>query len=88
MSRFSDRLYQSAQAIWDRCHEHPFLTELSKDPRVRVVGRFAAASHPRIVYPAARVADSSHPDAAAFVAWLRSPAAQAVFRRHGFLPPR
>ena len=65
-----------------------YASDAQAEPRVRVVGRFAAASHPRIVYPAARVADSSHPDAAAFVAWLRSPAAQAVFRRHGFLPPR
>ncbi|GFN30142.1 thiaminase II [Paenibacillus xylaniclasticus] len=28
MSRFSDRLYQSAREIWAQCHEHPFLKEL------------------------------------------------------------
>jgi len=28
MRRFSDRLYESTQTIWNQCHEHPFLTEL------------------------------------------------------------
>ncbi|MGY3264165.1 molybdate ABC transporter substrate-binding protein [Lysobacter sp. HA35] len=58
------------------------------EPRVRVVARFPASTHPRIVYPAARVADSTNPQAAGFVAWLASPAAQAIFRRHGFSAPK
>lgn len=65
-----------------------YASDARAEPRVRVVARFPASTHPRIVYPAARVAASRHPQATAFVAWLRSPAAQAVFRRHGFLPPR
>lgn len=28
MRRFSDRLYDSAQDIWTKAHQHPFLTEL------------------------------------------------------------
>lgn len=28
MIRFSERLYESTQAIWDKCHEHPFLVEM------------------------------------------------------------
>ncbi|MBM7568184.1 thiaminase II [Paenibacillus sacheonensis] len=28
MNRFSDRLYRSAQEIWTKSHNHPFLTEL------------------------------------------------------------
>ncbi|GAB6196587.1 molybdate ABC transporter substrate-binding protein [Lysobacter xanthus] len=64
-----------------------YASDAQAEPGVRVVGRFPASSHPRIVYPAARVAASRHPRAAAFVAWLRTPSAQAVFRRHGFLPP-
>ena len=54
---------------------------------MRVVGRFEAGTHPRIAYPAARVSTSRHPQATMFTAWLATPAAQAVFRRHGFLPP-
>jgi thiaminase/transcriptional activator TenA len=36
MSRFIDRLYRSAEAIWAKSHAHPFLTELrdgSLDPK-------------------------------------------------------
>ena len=64
-----------------------YATDALAEPRVRVLARFPAALHPRITYPAARVTASGHPQAAAFVAWLRSPAAQIVLRRHGFLPP-
>ena len=64
-----------------------YASDATADPRVRVLARLPAASHPRIAYPAARVAASRHPQAAAFVAWLASPAAQAVLRRHGFAPP-
>jgi molybdate transport system substrate-binding protein len=39
-------------------------------------------------YPAAVVKDAAHPQAAAaFLALARSPQGQAVFARHGFLPP-
>ncbi|WP_133499774.1 molybdate ABC transporter substrate-binding protein [Cognatilysobacter terrigena] len=65
-----------------------YASDAQAEPRVRVVARFPASTHPRIVYPAARIAVSTNPQAAAFVAWLRSPAAQAVFRKHGFLPPK
>lgn len=54
------------------------------EPRVRVLATFPPGSHPEIVYPAARVAASRHPHAAAFVRWLQAPAARAIFRRHGF----
>jgi len=65
-----------------------YATDARAEPRVREVARFPANLHPRIRYPAARVASSGHPQAAAFTAWLASPAAQAVFHRHGFPPPR
>ena len=64
-----------------------YASDAVAEPRVRVVARFAPSLHPRIVYPAARVRASSHPQAAAFVDWLGTPAARTVFRRHGFLPP-
>ncbi|MGY0613240.1 MULTISPECIES: molybdate ABC transporter substrate-binding protein [unclassified Luteimonas] len=54
------------------------------EPRVRVLATFPADSHPQIVYPAARVAASRHPQAAGLVRWLRGPAARAIFARHGF----
>jgi len=54
------------------------------EPAVRVVATFPAGSHPPIVYPVARLARSTHPGAAAFVAWLRTPPARAIFRARGF----
>ncbi len=54
------------------------------EPAVRVVANFPAGSHSPIVYPVARLAASRHPRAAAFVAWLRTPAAKAIFRARGF----
>ncbi|AXK72398.1 molybdate ABC transporter substrate-binding protein [Lysobacter sp. TY2-98] len=65
-----------------------YASDAQAEPRVRVVARFPPSTHPRIVYPAARVAASTNPQAAALVAWLCSPAGQAVFRKHGFLPPK
>jgi molybdate transport system substrate-binding protein len=50
---------------------------------VRVVGTFPANSHPPIVYPAASVTDAN-PDAASFLAYLKSPQARSVFERAGF----
>lgn len=54
---------------------------------VRLLGTFPAGSHPRILYPAARVAASMRPQAKAFVEWLAKPEAVAIFRRHGFTAP-
>ena len=64
-----------------------YATDARAEPRVRVVARVPAGLHARIAYPAARVAASRHAQATAFVAWLATPPAQAVFRRHGFLTP-
>jgi molybdate transport system substrate-binding protein len=57
------------------------------EPGVRVLATFPADSHPAIVYPVARIAASTHPRTAAFVRWLQSPTALAIFRRHGFSTP-
>jgi len=54
------------------------------EPAVRVVGTFPADAHAPIVYPIARVAASAHPQAKTFVQWLQTPAARAIFARHGF----
>jgi molybdate transport system substrate-binding protein len=52
---------------------------------VRVVLEPPAAEQPDIVYPAA-LTPAAAPAAAAFLRWLKTPQAGAVFRRHGFEP--
>jgi len=48
----------------------------------------AGARAPRIAYPACVVRTTRHPAAAAaFVNFLRGPAAAAILARHGFAPP-
>lgn len=64
-----------------------YASDAQAEPAVRVVATIPAASHPPIVYPAARIARSGHPQAAAFVDWLQTPSAQAIFREHGFTAP-
>lgn len=56
------------------------------EPGVRAIATFPAESHPPIVYPAAITAQSTHPEAAAFLAFLRAPSATAIFVRSGFTP--
>ncbi|MGE3772751.1 MAG: molybdate ABC transporter substrate-binding protein [Gammaproteobacteria bacterium] len=52
---------------------------------LKVLGEFAADTHPPIRYPAAVLAQTAEPQAArAFVAWLGGPEAQEVWRRYGF----
>jgi molybdate transport system substrate-binding protein len=64
-------------------------TDAKLEPRVRIVGLFPDASHPRIVYPAALIASSHAPAAPAYLAFLQGPTARAILRRYGFtvLPP-
>jgi molybdate transport system substrate-binding protein len=57
------------------------------EPRVKVLATFPEGTHPSIVYPLARVRASTHPLAAAFVRWLQTGTAKAIFRRHGFIAP-
>ncbi len=61
-----------------------YASDAHAEPKVRVIATFPADTHPAIVYPVARIQASRHPQAAAFVRWLDTPAAQAIFRRHGF----
>jgi molybdate transport system substrate-binding protein len=50
-----------------------------------VIARFSAQSHAPIVYPIALLMNAT-PQAHGFLAFCRSKAAEATFRRHGFLP--
>lgn len=61
-----------------------YRTDAAADPDVAVVGTFPETAHPPILYPVAITRDSTHPDAPAFLAFLRSGTARAVFERRGF----
>lgn len=52
---------------------------------VKVVVEPPAAEQPSIVYPAA-LTTAATPGADAFLSWLKTPEADAVFRRYGFEP--
>lgn len=61
-----------------------YATDAKTEPRVKVVDTFPADSHPPVLYPFALTAASTNPDAAAFLAYLRSPAAIRIFEAEGF----
>jgi molybdate transport system substrate-binding protein len=61
-----------------------YRTDAAADPTVKIAGFFPENSHPPIVYPVAVTADTKSADAAAFVAYLKSPAAAALFIKQGF----
>lgn len=58
-------------------------TDAKAEPKVKVVGVFPEASHKPIRYPAALL-KGAKPGAAAFLAYLVSPIARAVFEKDGF----
>lgn len=65
-----------------------YATDARLAPEVRLIGLFPAASHPPILYPAALTADGAGSESArAFLAFLTSAPAQAVFRDLGFGDP-
>jgi molybdate transport system substrate-binding protein len=59
-------------------------TDAQIEPRVHVVGTFPDDSHKPILYPVALTKDAK-PGAAEFEKYLTSPAAQAVFKKDGFI---
>jgi molybdate transport system substrate-binding protein len=61
-----------------------YKTDVAADPKVRIVGSFPDDTHPPIVYPVAVIAASTEADAAAYVAYLKSAAAAALFEKQGF----
>jgi molybdate transport system substrate-binding protein len=58
-------------------------TDAKVEPGVKIVAAFPADSHPPIVYPIAATA-TAKPEAAAYLAFLRSGVAKAVFEQYGF----
>jgi molybdate transport system substrate-binding protein len=81
---------RSALAFVDR-GEAPlgivYETDALIDKRVRVVDVFPATSHMPIVYPIA-LTNAAKADAVRFVAYIRGPAGDAVFKSYGFTPIR
>jgi molybdate transport system substrate-binding protein len=58
-------------------------TDAKAEPNVKTVGVFPENTHAPILYPAALV-KGAKPDARAFLTYLSSPAARAVFEKDGF----
>ncbi len=59
-------------------------TDAKADPKVAVVARFPATSHPPIIYPAAITAQSKSGGARAFLDRLRNRRSAETFAREGF----
>src|SRR6185295_9276940 len=58
-------------------------TDAKVEPGVKIIGTFPADSHPAIVYPVAATA-TARPEAGAYLTFLRSGIAKAVFEQYGF----
>jgi molybdate transport system substrate-binding protein len=64
-----------------------YLTDAKASSKVRVAGVFPSTSHPPILYPIARLARSTNPEAEGFRRFLLSPRGRAIFARFGFSAP-
>ncbi len=60
-------------------------TDARSDPKVKVLATFPETTHPPIIYPAAETTAATSSDATAFLAFLKSSAARAVFEAEGFV---
>ena len=58
-------------------------TDAKVEPNVKIVGAFPDDSHPPIIYPVALTV-TAKPDAAPYLAFLRSQAAKTIFEKYGF----
>jgi molybdate transport system substrate-binding protein len=63
-----------------------YRTDALVDSGVAVIDTFPESSHPPIIYPVALLPPASA-EAARVLAFLKTPAALAVFQRHGFTEP-
>ena len=61
-----------------------YQTDAASDPSVKIVGTFPEDSHPPIIYPIALTRESTNPDAAAFLSYVKSPVARPAFEKQGF----
>jgi molybdate transport system substrate-binding protein len=58
-------------------------TDAKIDLGVKILAAFPAASHEPIAYPVAATV-SAKPEAAAYLAFLRSPQSKDIFEKYGF----
>jgi len=58
-------------------------TDAKVEPSVKIIGVFPEDSHPPIIYPVAATVNAK-PEAATYLAFLRTAAAKAVFEFYGF----
>jgi molybdate transport system substrate-binding protein len=61
-----------------------YQTDAASDSSVRIIGTFPEDTHPPIIYPIALTANATHPDAAAFLAYIRSDKVKPLFEAQGF----
>ena len=61
-----------------------YATDAKVEPGVKIIGTFPADSHPAIIYPVAATG-TAKPEATDYLAFLRSPAAKAIFEKYGFI---
>src|SRR5689334_24865595 len=59
-------------------------TDAKSDPNVKVIDTFPEVTHPPIFYPIAIMASSTNADAPTLLAYLKSSAAQSIFKDQGF----
>ncbi len=59
-------------------------TDAFAEKRVVVVARFPADTHPAIIYPVTALAAAKHPATPAFLGYLKSREARALFEKYGF----
>lgn len=60
-------------------------TDARAEPKVRIVAMFGEGLHPPVIYPAAAT-QGAKAGAGAYLAFLASPQAKALFRQYGFTP--
>lgn len=64
-----------------------YATDAAISQKVKVIGTFPDNSHPPITYPVAAIAGRLTPPAKAFLEFLKSSPAKAIFKRYGFSVP-
>jgi molybdate transport system substrate-binding protein len=60
-----------------------YATDARIEPGVKIVGSFPPDSHPPIIYPVAATT-TAKPEAAGYLAFLRSTAAKTILEKYGF----
>src|ERR1700712_2818365 len=60
-----------------------YSTDAKVEPGVKIVGTFPVDSHPAIIYPVAATT-AGKPEAAGYLAFLRSSAAKTILEKYGF----